>query len=85
MTYTYKTDADREVAFASEAAYEAAVTWYNDPSNSKTALLNDYAARMDDGAIYADADCTKLTSDWADLCMAAWANDTQAAAPFVWR
>jgi len=84
MAYTYTTDADREVAFASEAAYEAALDWYNG-DRAKHDILADYASRMDDGAIYADADCTKLMSDWADLCMAAWARDNVGAASFVWR
>ena len=85
----YTTDAGREVAFADDAAFEAATDWYNSPHNTKRDLIDDYLARMGDGAIFADADChgeyTRLASDWADLCMAAWARDNCGPAPFVWR
>lgn len=81
----YQTDADRQVAFASEAALEAATTWYNSPALSKADLIADYTSRMDDGAIFSDADCTTLASDWADLCMAAWAHGNVAPVKFVWR
>jgi len=53
--------------FPSEAAYEASLNFYND--NSKEALIAWYIVTDDEGtgAIWADADCTTLAPDWADV------------------
>jgi hypothetical protein len=79
--HTYETDCGRTVAFLNEEAYEAAIDWYN--AHSKDSIINAYTET--DGAIYEDADCSRLMSDWADLCMAAWAADHFGKAAFVWK
>lgn len=81
--FSYVTEENREVIFANEDAYETAMDWYN--RTSKKECMAYYAERMQDGAIWADADCTKLAGDWADLCMAAYAAGTAGGCGAVWR
>jgi hypothetical protein len=56
--------------FPSQEAFDAALDFYNDTSKADLIawyIANDTAC---DGAIWADADCTTLAADWADVVCA---------------
>ena len=60
-----------EVPLPSEAAYEAAQDWYNDPKNTKQNIIRYCAERnvkLDDSI-----DNDMLVSYWADIAMAVYA------------
>lgn len=61
--------------FVSQEAYKAAEAWYND--TSKEDLIAYYVEHDVEpiGAIWADADCTRLADDWADTVMEMWARN----------
>lgn len=68
--------------YRDEAAYAAAEEWYN--SHTKRELIDWYAAQDFEavggpvGEIWADADCTRLVDDWADVVMHAYAKHLTA-------
>lgn len=85
MTYPMTNDATgRTFEYPSEGAYLAAECWYN--STSKREKIDWYAAQDFEaaggpvGEIWADADCTTLVGDWADVVMLAYARTLLGAA-----
>lgn len=84
MTYTFThEDTARVCTFPSQEAFDDATVWA--VGATKEQMVKFYAEWDMNrcggpvGEIWADADCTRLTDDWQEIIMEAWASTRVAA------